>query len=462
MSTQVKVETQDEHSAKITLEIPAELANQEYNKAWKSLGKRLNIPGFRRGKAPKNMVEKAVGTERIKKEAMDQLFPHLFADAISEHQLDIIAPPRVESLNFDFSKGISVQAMVELRPVAEVPELTQLKIDIAPSRVLSEDAGQKELDILVSRYTMLEPVIDRPVVAQDIVNIDFKGSIDGEPIKGGAAKGYRLDLASNTFIEGFAEQLVGHSLGEEFTIQVTFPEAYHDESLSGKQGTFEVKVNEISKKIVPEINDELAKKTGIGETLEQLKEEIAKQLKESEEVENLYIKQKAVVEYLLEHSTVALPESMVTRETSLLKEEVEQRLKAQGLTWEKFIGLEGTEQTWANLRKEASKRIKTSLVFGCIAKQEGISVSEEDFMDAVSEMAAMKGLEERQVIRQLANNYAAAQSLSDLLLSQKIVSILCERTEFNIVDRKDVETAAENPVAGLIEGEEFDVIENED
>lgn len=469
MPTEVKVENQDEHVVKISLEIPPEQAILEYNKAWKSLGKRLNIPGFRRGKAPKNMVEKALGADRIKKEAADRLFPHLFADAISEHQLDIISPPRVESLNFDFSKGISVQATVELRPVAEVADLSTIKVDVSPYEI-PEDAEEKELQALVTRMTTLEPVIDRPVEDQDIVTIDFKGSVEGEPIKGGAAKGYRLDLASNTFIEGFSEQVVGHNLGEEFTIEVRFPEKYHDETLANKLASFEVKINEISKKVTPELNDELAKKLGAFETFEQVKEEVRRQLKENEEQENLYRKQKAIVDYLVENTKVSIPDTMIARESNLLKDEVEQRLKLQGLTWEKFIGVEGTEKTWENLRKEALKRIKTSLTFGSIAKEEGISVTESEFSLAVSQVAELRGLEEKQVMRQLANNYSAAQALSDQILSQKIVTMLCERAEFNIVkelpdaeqDEKPLGEGQENPVASLIEGEEFDVIENED
>ena len=471
----VEVEKQEEqHLAKINLEVPAEQANQEYNKAWKRLGQRLNIPGFRRGKAPRAIVEKTVGVDRIKQEAMDRLFPHLFADAISEHQLDIVAPPQIEALKFDLAEGIAVKAVVELRPEAKLPELTGLKLEV-PEFKLPADAEEKELRAIVERLTSLEPVIDRPCEKTDIVNIDFSGSVNGEAIKGGSAKNYRLDLAQSNFIEGFADQLVGHRIGEEFTINVTFPQNYHDTTLAGKAAEFKVKINDISRKVVPELSDEVAKKVGPFETVEQMKEEVRTLLRQSEEQENDFRKQKAVVDHVLSLADVQIPENMINREAKLLMEEVQQRLKSQGMSWEKFLDAEGHESTWENLRQEANKRIKTSLVFGAIAKQEGLQVNEEEFSGTVTEMAAMRGMDEKQIMRQLGNNFAAAQALSDQILSQKIVDFLVERAEFTYVpdetaesknesgDAAQKENSAETPpVVAAIEGEEFDVLEDED
>lgn len=471
----VEVEKQEEqHLAKINLEVPPEQANQEYNKAWKRLGQRLNIPGFRRGKAPRAIVEKTVGIDRIKQEAMDRLFPHLFADAISEHQLDIVAPPQIESLKFDLGDGIAVKATVELRPEAKLPELTGLKMDV-PEFKLPADAEEKELQAIVERLTTLEPVIDRACEKTDIVNIDFTGSVNGEAIKGGAAKNYRLELAENNFIEGFADQLVGHRIGEEFTINVTFPANYHDTTLAGKAAEFKVKINDISRKAVPELTDDVAKKVGPFETVDQMKEEVRNLLRQSEEQENAFRKQKAVVDHILGLADVQIPENMVNREAKLLMEEVQQRLKGQGMSWEKFLDSEGHESTWENLRQEANKRIKTSLVFGAIAKQEGLQVNEEEFSNMVSQMAAMRGMDEKQIMRQLGNNFAAAQALSDQILSQKIVDFLVERAEFTYVPEETVESNKitgdathkeaghdATAVAAAIEGEEFDVLSDED
>ena len=469
----VEVEKQEaQHLAKINLEITAEQAGQEYNKAWKRIGQRLNIPGFRRGKAPRSIVEKTVGVERIKQEAMDRLFPHLFADAISEHQLDIVAPPQIESLKFDLNEGIAVRATVELRPEAKLPDFSGFKVDV-PAFKLPEDAEQKELQAIVERLTTLEPVIDRASEKSDIVNIDFSGFIDDEPIKGGSAKNYRLDLKDNNFIEGFADQLVGHKIGEEFSIHVTFPQNYHDANLAGKPAEFKIKINDISKKVVPELTDEVAKKVGPFETVEQLKEEVRRLLQQSEEQENTYRKQKAVVDALLGKTELEIPTAMINRETKMLMEEVQQRLKSQGLTWEKFLDAEGHDKTMTGLREEATKRIKTSLVFGAFAKQEGLQVNESEFSETVAQLAEMRGADEKQIMRMLGNNFTAAQALSDQILSQKVVDFLIERSEFNFVSEEasaqekakesNKESAPEvAAVAATIEGEEFDVLDNED
>lgn len=469
----VEVEKQEDQClARISLEILAEQANQEYNKTWKRLGQRVNMPGFRRGKAPRAIVEKTIGVERIKQEAMDRLFPHVFADVISEHQLDIVAPPQIESLKFDLAEGIFVKATVELRPKVDLPDLSHIRLEVQEYK-LPEDAEQKELHAIVERLTTLEPVVDRPSEKTDIVNIDFSGSTQGEPIKGGAAKNYRLDLADNNFIEGFADQLVGRRIGEECTIQVTFPQNYHDQALSGKQADFQVKINDISRKVVPELTDEVVKKIGQFETVDQLREEVRTLLSQSETQENTFRKQKALVEYLLENARVDVPESMTTRETRLLMDDVQQRLKSQGLSWEKFLDAEGNEKTRENLALEAQRRIKTSLVFGAIAKQENFQVTEEEFSEMVSQMAAMRNLDEKQVMRQLGNNFTAAQALSDQLLSQKIVDVLVERAEVNWIPEKSEESGGEASgakpatadegvtVASAIEGEEFDVLDEE-
>ena len=463
----VVVEKKEKHVAQISLEIPSEQANQEYNKAWRRLGSRLNIPGFRRGKAPRNIVEKTVGIERIKQEALDRLLPHAFADAISEHQLDIVAPPQIETFNFELEKGINVSASVELRPEAQLPKLEGIKVDV-PEFKMPGDAEAKELQAIVERMTTLNPVVGRNTQKNDLVNIDFEGSVNGEAIKGGTAKNFRLDLSNNNFIEGFAEQLIDKKLGEDFTINVTFPADYHDKALAGKPAEFKVKINEISEKVVPALDDELAKKMGSYENVGALKEEIQKLLKQAEDQENLYRKQKAVIDWLLEKSNVEISDSMTERESKILTQELQNRLREQGVTsWEQFLDSQGKDKVLGDIKEEAVKRIKTSLVFSGVAKQEAFSVGEDEFNDRVREMAQQRGVDEKSIMRQLGNNFQAAQALSDQILSQKVVDFLVERAEFKFVpdteaDKKDDKPAPAGDaaaVAAAIEGEEFDVID---
>lgn len=471
MAMKVEVEQKDQFTAKIHLEIPSEQATQEYNKAWRRLGQRLNIPGFRRGKAPRAMVEKTVGVDRIKQEAMDRLLPHAFADAISENQLDIVAPPQIENFKFDLSEGIHVDASVEIRPEAKLPKLEGFKVEVEAFKTPS-DAMDQELEAIVSRMTTLEPVIDRAVGKEDIVNIDFNGFVDGEAIKGGSARNYRLDIGQSNFIEGFADQIVGHKLSEEFSINVTFPKDYHDKALAGKDAEFKIKINEINEKVTPELNDELAKKLGEYDSLDALKKHIDEVLKDNEAQENDFRKQKAIVENLIENSKVEIPDSMINRETNLLRQEMQERFKSQGINWDQFVKTDAGKDADSNLRGEAIKRIKTSLVFGAVAKQEDITVSDEEFSAQVKELAEMRGVDEKNIMRHLGNNVAAAQALSDQVLSQKVVDFLIERTEFKVVDEKpakkddkakksDKKSSSKTKVAEAIEGEEFDSLDDD-
>ncbi|MBK8191122.1 MAG: trigger factor [Vampirovibrionales bacterium] len=446
MTVKSEINRQDKFLAKINLEIPPEQASQEYNKACRRLSQRMNIPGFRRGKAPRGVIEKTVGIDRIKQEAMDRLLPPAFADVISEHQLDIVAPPQIEEFKFDLAAGISIRAQVELRPDCQLPDLASLKVAVERF-AHPQDAMDKEIKALLERMASLEPVVSRAAEAADIVNIDFSGSVDGQPVKGGSARNYRLDLANNNFIDGFAQQLIGHRVGEEFVIQVTFPEAYHDADLAGKPAEFKVKLNDIRQRIVPELNDDLVRKMGKHESVDAFREEVRQAMESAAERENQFRKQKALTEHLVREADVEIPESMVAREARLLMDEIKNRLRSQGHSWEQFIEAQGQEKVWDNLRSEAAQRIKTSLVFGAVAKQENIVVGEEEWAEQVRDLSMNANVDEKTVMRQLANNPGASQSLNDQILSQKIIELLCDRAKFEWVDAPPSEDAPSSPPA---------------
>jgi trigger factor len=462
----VDVEKADQNTAQILLEIDAEHANMEYNKACKRLGQRLNIPGFRRGKAPRQVVEKAVGIDRIKQEVLDRVLPHAFADAISEHQLDVVAPPQIEKYTFEVGQPLTVKAMVELRPDVTLPDLSQIKVDV-PQFEPPADQFENEMRMIRERMTTLETIIDRPAQADDIVNIDFTGAVNGELIRGGAAKNYQLDLASNNFIDGFAEQIPGHKIGEEFTLHVQFPGDYHDPTLQNKPADFKVKINEIKHKVVPEMDDELAKKCGPYQSVNDLETEVRKFIDKNVENENSFRRQKALIDRVVEDSKMDVPDPMINREARILLEEIQKGFKQQGMNWEQFVDSQGHEKIWQNLRTEALQRIKTSLTFGAIAKQESIVVTEEEFQKEVVNLAKDRNLDEKQAMKQLANNPEAAQALADEILSQKIVEFLLSRAEINYV--KDSNPQAEEKtlretvaVASSLEKEEFEVLAAED
>lgn len=473
----MKVDVQkqnDSKTATIAVEMPAEFAQQEYGKACRRLGQRVNVPGFRRGKVPRGLVEKTVGVERIKQEALDRLLPHVFSDVISEHQLDIVAPPQVESCDFDLDSGVTIKAQVELRPEVTLPDLSGIKVEVEETGT-PQDAIENELQQFVEQMTTLEPVIDRPAEAEDIVNIDFAGSINGEQIRGGSAKNYRLDLANSNFIEGFADQIVGHKIGEEFTINVSFHEDYHDNSLSGKPAQFLVKINEIKRKVTPEMNDELAKRVPGVNSLEDLRNKLEERLQEKVDQENQSRAQKAVVDWVVERAEVEIPDSMIQREARVLYEDLQQRFKSMGASFQQYVEQQGEDKLWEQLRDDATHRVKTSLVFGALSKQQEFKVEPDEFNSYVQAMARGRQTDERGVMRYLANHPEAIQAVNDQILAGKVVEWLIEKADVtrkpasNQAKKSDSSPAATEPenkpdateaaaASGLVEGEEYETI----
>ncbi len=442
MTVTSNVEKIENNEATLAIDISADYASQEYNKACRRLGQRMNIPGFRRGKAPRAVIEKNVGAERIKQEALDKILPPVFADCITENQLDVVASPRIQQMDFDTEKGIKVSASIELRPAVKLKPYDKLKVSYQAFKAPA-DAMDKELDAIQRRYTTLEPVIDRAAKADDMVIMDFTGKVDGKLIEGGTAKNYQLDLENNHFIPGFAEQLVGHKLAETFTIKVTFPTDYHDKEIAGKDAEFDITINEIKTRVQPALDDNLAQQAGDFKTLDELKEAIQKGLDNMTEQDNLFRKQKAVVDVLLEHADLELSEAMVSRELNYMVSEVKERLQQQGLKWEHFIAAQGEENVIGGMRGDAENRVKTSLIFGQIAKDKDLAVTPQEFSDQVGELAKMARVDEKTVLRQLANNAGATQSMNDQLLSQKVMDYLLTRAEFDVTGTTEVLSSEE-------------------
>lgn len=439
----VNVEKLENNLVKLDIEVDAEVAAQEYNKACRAISAHVNIPGFRKGKAPRPVVEKFVGPQRIQQEALEGLLPSVFSEVITEHKFELAIEPTVESFTFEVGKPLTIVAKIELRPEVKLKEYKGLEVEVAEFKH-PEGAVEKELKTLTEKFATLEAVTDRETQATDVVFIDFEGSVDGEKIKGGAAKNYQLDLANSNFIPGFAEQLIGKKAGEEFTIDVTFPEEYHDETIKGKPAKFEIKINEIKTKVTPELNDELVKKVGPFETIDDLKKDIEAYLEKSQKLENESRSQKAILDRIIEQAEVDIPDSMIDREAKVLMEDFKQKMQAQGMAWEQVIGQDGHEEMWKNIKEEASNRIKNSLVLGTIAKEENIQVGDSEFNEKVKELAAMYGTDEKTIYAQLSQNPNMASVLTQQIISQSISNFLVENNTIKFVeDNKKEEVTAE-------------------
>lgn len=427
----VTLEKEQENVVKLDITIPAKDAVEAYNKAVSTISKYVNIDGFRKGKAPRAVVERHVGTERIKQEAIENLMPKAINQAVVDNNLDLIAQPYITNYNFNIGEDLTVTAKAELRPEVTLGQYKGLTLEVKDSPV-EEDAMQKSIDRLLEQHSTQETVIDRPTKDTDIAVIDFEGTANGEKIQGGDAKNYPLDLAHSNFIPGFAEQLVGKNLNDEFDIKVTFPEDYHDEKLKGQPATFKIKINEIKEKKLPELNDEFAQKVGSFKTVDELKADIQNYLNSQRERTNKMNAENEVFKAVIDGAKVDIPQSMIDREANSLKQEYTQRLAAQGINWEALVKAQGEDQLLKNLSEDALIRIKNSLVIDKIAKDENIKLEQKDLESKFAQLGAAYGLQPQDLIKQLGQNPELLASISQQAMNDKVKDFLMENNKVEI------------------------------
>ncbi len=312
---QVALENEKENVIKLEITVPAKEAVDAYNNAVKKISQHVNISGFRKGKAPREMVERHVGVERIKQEALEGIMPGMLNQAIAENKLDVITQPYITSYDFTVGQDLKVTAKVETRPEVTLGDYKNLTVKVEDSPV-SEDALDKAIDALRTRYSETRIITDRNVESTDTVKIDFDGYVNGEKIKGGSAKNYTLDIAHSNFIPGFAEQIAGKGLNEEFDIDVDFPEDYNDESLRGQKAVFKIKINEINEKIIPELTDEFVQKVGPFNTVDELKAGVQKYLEEARENTIKNNSENEIFKKVIENASVEIPQAMIDREAN--------------------------------------------------------------------------------------------------------------------------------------------------
>lgn len=429
---ETKIEKLENNVVKLDIEIDAETAEKEYNKACKRLAQRVNIPGFRKGKAPRAILEKNIGAESIKHDVLDSLLPAAFSEAISKNDLNIITQPYVESYEYEAGQPVKVVAKVELKPEVKFEQYKGLDVDVEEFKT-AENAMEKEISELTKKFTSFNTVDGRATTDKDVVVMDFEGFVDGEAISGGAAKNYMLDLENSNFIPGFAEQLVGKNAGEEFTIDVTFPEMYHDEKLQGKPAQFKIKINEIKEKVLPELDDALAQKVGNFKTVDELKVDIQKYLDNTAKIENDKRSTSKLFDLILSKMDVNIQDSMVEREKEVLVADFKQKLSQSGVTWEQVLKNDGAERVDSELRTEALNRIKNSLMISEIAKLENIQVSGQDLEEKIAELAMMYQTDKTAILKEISKNAAMIQSLSQQALSQKVTKFLLENNNIKFV-----------------------------
>lgn len=419
----VNVEKENEHIVKLDITIPAKDAVEAYNNAVRTISQHVRIDGFRQGKAPRAIIERQVGVERIKQEALENLLPKAIGQAIQDNKLDIVTQPTVTKYSYNVGEDLTLSATAELRPEVKLGQYKGLKLEVKGFD-MGEDALQKSIDKLLEQHSTQQTVIDRPTKETDIAVIDFEGTCNGEKIKGGDAKNYPLDLANSNFIPGFAEQIVGKNLNDEFDINVTFPEQYHDEKLQGQPATFKIKINEIKERIKPELNDEFAQKLGNFKTVDELKADMENYLKTQKERTDKQNSENEVFNKVVADSQVDISDAMIQREVNSLREDYKNRLAAQGINWDNIVKAQGEDKLTENLTADAKTRIKNSLVIDKIAKEEKIAIGYEDLEKEMRNLGAAYGMDAKAVVDHFGKNPEFLQSISQQAMNNKIRDFL--------------------------------------
>ena len=419
----------------ISMTIPAAEATSAYNTAASKISQYINVDGFRKGKAPRAVVERHVGVDRIRQEALEILLPKYLGQAVYDNKLDIITQPAITDYKFETGKDVEITFEVETRPEVSLGSYKGIDVKVEVPAA-DNNAFDKALEGFLAQHASMELVLDRPSNETDTVVFDFEGTCNGEPIQGGAAKGYALDLAHSNFIPGFAEQLVGHNIKDEFDIQVTFPEEYHDEKLKGQPATFAIKINEIKQRILPELTDEFVKKSSRFSTVDELKADIKDYVDNQRENINKVNAENAVFKSIVESASVEIPQGMINREVESLKADYQQRLSYQGINWEDFVKSQGDEFE-KTLAEDAMTRIKNSLIIDKISKEADIKVEQADFQTKIAQMAGAYGVGPQDLLKQFGQNPDFLSSLSQQIVNDKVRDYLLANNNIEYVEVKE-------------------------
>ncbi|EDI8875570.1 trigger factor [Listeria monocytogenes] len=424
----VKWEKQEGNVGKLTFEIEQEKVKEGLDRAFVKVRKTLNVPGFRKGKVPRQIFNQRFGEEALFQDALDILLPEVYSAAIDEAGIDPVDTPQVNIESMEKGETWVLTAEVTVKPEVKLGDYKGLEVEKRETELTTEEL-EAELKQLQERQAELVVKEDAPAENGDTVILDFEGFKDGVAFEGGQAENHSLELGSGQFIPGFEEKLVGLKAGDEADIELTFPEEYHAEDLAGQPVVFKVKLHEIKTKEVPALDDELAKDIDEEvETLDELKEKISKRLQEAKEESVAQAKQEEVIAKAVENAEVDIPHAMVHHEADHLMNHFAQDLQAQGLTPELYYQFTGqTEETMhAQMEKDAEKRVKMNLVLEAIAEAENIEPTEEAIDEEISTLAEKYGMEKDAVRAALGD---MSELKSDLKIRKAIDVLLDSAVE---------------------------------
>ncbi|MDD2971150.1 MAG: trigger factor [Lachnospiraceae bacterium] len=425
----LQVEKLEKNMAKLTIEVPAEELEKAIQGAYQKNKGKISLPGFRKGKAPRAMIEKMYGKEVFYEDAANALIPDAYAKELEGNDLDIVSQPKIDVTQLEAGKPFIFTAEVALKPEVSLGKYKAVKIDKIDTAVTDEDVDaeiQKERENNARTIT----VEDRAVKDGDMTVIDFEGFDDGVAFEGGKGENYPLTIGSGSFIPGFEEQLVGAEIGKEVEVNVTFPEDYQAEDLKGKAVVFKCTVHEIKEKELPELNDEFAGEVSEFETLAEYKEDVKKKLAEKKEADAKNAKEDAVITAIIEDAKIDIPDPMLATQQRQMVEDFAQRIQQQGLSIEQYFQFTGlTPETFMEQTKpQAERRIKSRLVLEAIVAAEKIEVSDDEFNAELEKMAEQYKMEIDK-IKEMVGEYETKQIKEDIAIQKAVEFVVSSAKE---------------------------------
>ena len=384
----VQVEKLEKNMAKLTIEVAPEELEKAIEGAYQKNKSKISVPGFRKGKVPRQMIERMYGKEVFYEDAVNALIPEAYEKAVDECEEEIVSSPKIEVAQVEAGKPFIFTAEVALKPEVKLGKYKGVKVEKADTEVTDEEVD-KEIDKERESNARNIDVTDRAVKDGDIVTLDFEGFVDGTAFEGGKGENYPLTIGSGTFIPGFEEQLVGAEIGKETEVNVTFPEDYQAEDLKGKAAVFKCTVKEIKEKELPTLDDEFASEVSEFETLAEYKADIRGRLEERKAKAAREAKEAAVIEEIIKDSDMEIPEAMIETQQRQMIDEFAQRIQLQGLTLEQYFQFTGAsyDQMIEQVKPQAEKRIQSRLVLEAVAAAEKIEATEEDYEEELKSMA---------------------------------------------------------------------------
>ena len=430
-----EVENLEHSMAKIKIEVSADVFEAAVVKAYNKNKNRISLPGFRKGKAPRKLIEKQYGSNIFYEDAAEIAVPEAYREAAKECGLDIVSRPEIDIVEIESGKPFIFTATVAVKPEAKLGQYKGIEVDKQEVKILAADVNA-EIDRVREQNSRIMTVDDREIEMNDIAVIDYEGFLDGVPFEGGKGEDYSLTIGSHTFIDTFEDQLIGKKPGDEVDVNVTFPEEYHSEELKGKPVTFKVVIKEVKVKELPEADDEFASEVSEFETMKEYKASVKKMLTDRRKAQVNAEKEDQALEKVMELAEVEMPGPMVEEQVSQMINEFASRLGQQGLSIDQYMQMTGMQPQMLmdQMRPEAEKRIKSRLVLEAVAKTENITATEEDIDEQLKKMAEMYHMDVEKL----------KESMGEEDKKQVAEDVMVEKAaEFLVKESVEVEAAAE-------------------